>query len=282
MTMTPLVTTQWLFDNLGVNDLTIIDATWFMPGVARDPKAEFVAAHIPGAVFFPIDGICDHASPLPHMLSAPADFAVAARRLGVNPASHVVVYDAQGLIAAARVWWNFRAMGHTRVSVLDGGLGKWTAEGRPIETGWNEPVHGEFKSRPRADLVADLEAVDRALSTGKAQIIDARPAGRFAGTEPEPRISLRSGHMPGALNLPWQGLLSGEGTLLAPDALETAFRVAGVDLNAPIITSCGSGITASGLALALATLGRDDIAVYDGSWTEWGGRADTEVVSGQS
>ena len=187
-----------------------------------------------------------------------------------------------GLIAAARVWWNFRAMGHTRVSVLDGGLGKWTAEGRPIETGWNEPVHGEFKSRSRSELVVDLEAVDRALTTGSAQIVDARPAGRFAGTEPEPRIGLRSGHMPGALNLPWQGLLSGEGTLLAPDALETAFRVAGVDLNAPIITGCGSGITASGLALALATLGRDDVAVYDGSWTEWGGRADTEVVSGQS
>ncbi len=282
MTMTPLVTTQWLFDNLGNADLTIIDATWFMPGVARDAKAEFVAAHIPGAVFFPIDGICDHASPLPHMLSAPADFAVAARRLGVNPASHVVIYDAQGLIAAARVWWNFRVMGHTFVSVLDGGLAKWTAEARPIEIGWNEVVHGEFKSRPRADLIVNLEAVNTALTTGSAQIIDARPAARFAGTEPEPRISLRSGHMPGALNLPWQSLLSADGTLVTAGALETIFRAAGVNLNAPIITSCGSGITASGLALALASLGRDDVAVYDGSWTEWGGRADTAVVTGKS
>lgn len=276
----PLVSTDWLAARLEDADIAVLDATWFMPGAGRDAAAEYAARHIASAVFFDIDKIADHASALPHMLADPADFAVAARRLGVNATSVVVVYDARGLFSAPRVWWNFRAMGHERIVVLDGGLPKWLAEGRPIESGWREPVHGDFKAHAGAELVRDLEAVRRALAASSGQLLDARPADRFLGQAPEPRAGLRSGHMPGAFNLPWSRLVSGDGTLLPRDALRAAFEAAGVDLTAPIVTTCGSGISASLLTLALARLGRDDAAVYDGSWCEWGGRAETQVVTG--
>ncbi|MGI8839640.1 MAG: 3-mercaptopyruvate sulfurtransferase [Caulobacteraceae bacterium] len=278
----PLVSTDWLAAHLDDADVVILDATWFMPDAPRDAAAEFAERHIPGAVFFDIDRVADRASPLPHMLADPADFSVAARRLGVNPDSTVVAYDPLRLFSAPRVWWNFRAMGHARSVVLDGGLAKWLAEGRPVESGWREPVHGQFKARANPVLVRDLEAVRAALAAGSEQILDARPADRFSGQAPEPRPSLRSGHMPGALNLPWSCLVRPDGTLLPADELRAAFDAAGVDLTAPIVTSCGSGISASLLTLALARLGRDDVAVYDGSWSEWGARSDTPVVTGDA
>ena len=278
--MDPLVSTNWLADRLTDDDLVVIDATWFMPGTPRDARAEYVAGHIPGAVFFGIDEISDHANPLPHMLAEPKDFAVAARRLGVSGGSTVVVYDAHGLFSAPRVWWNFRAMGHGRAFVLDGGLPRWIAEGRPVETGWREAPHGDFKAHPDETLVRDLEAVRAVLSDRSAQIVDARAAARFSGATPEPRAGLRSGHMPGARNVPWETLVGAEGSLIAEAAIREAFEKAGVDLASPIVTTCGSGVSASLLALALARLGRADVAVYDGSWSEWGARTDTPVATG--
>ena len=278
--MDPLVSSDWLADRLGRAGLVVVDATWFMPDDPRAAKAEYVARHIPGAVYFGIDDICDHANPLPHMLSPAADFAVAARRLGISAETTVVIYDAVGLFSAPRVWWNFRVMGHDEVCVLDGGLPHWIEQGRPVETGWPEPPpHGDFKARPRPDLVRDLEAVRQSIAWDAAQIVDARPAARFSGQTPEPRAGLRAGHMPGAHSLP-SSLLAEDGRLKSPADLAAAFEAAGVDLRAPIIATCGSGVSAASVALALARLGRPDVAVYDGSWTEWGARADTVVVTG--
>jgi thiosulfate/3-mercaptopyruvate sulfurtransferase len=276
----PTLSTQWLSTHLDEPDLVIIDATWFMPGAARDARAEHAERHIPGAVFFDIDEISDHSSPLPHMLPEPADFAVHARRLGVEPASRVVVYDAQGLFSAPRVWWSFRAMGHANTFVLDGGLPKWIAEAHPLEAGWPLRPHGEFKAHPDPDLVRDLLQVRLALAGGTEQLLDARPAARFTGETAEPRPALRSGHMPGARNLPASSVVTPQGTLTDAATLETLFAQAGVDLDRPIITTCGSGVSAATLSLALARLGRLNTPVYDGSWTEWGGRRDTPVVTG--
>jgi thiosulfate/3-mercaptopyruvate sulfurtransferase len=276
----PLVTTKWLAERLGSADVAILDASWFMPGAARDARAEYAAGHIPGAVFFDIDEISDRASALPHMLPAAQAFAAAARRLGVGGESTVVVYDSQGVFSAPRVWWTFRAMGLDAVFVLDGGAPLWRAQGRSLETGWRTPPRGDFKARPRAALVRDLEAVRGALSTGAEQLVDARPSARFTGEAPEPRPGLRGGHMPGAVNVPWSEVVAEDGRLREPAALRGAFERAGVDLTAPIVATCGSGISASVLALALARLGREDVAVYDGSWSEWGATADTPVATG--
>jgi thiosulfate/3-mercaptopyruvate sulfurtransferase len=274
-----MVATDWLAERLGEPGLVIIDATWFMPGEPRDARAEHAERHIPGAVFFDIDEVSDHSSDLPHMLPAPADFATHARRLGVDPDSRVVVYDAHGLFSAPRVWWTFRAMGHQAVFVLDGGLPKWIAEGRPLEQGWPQNPHGTFKARPDAALVRDFDGVRAALRSDAAQVLDARAAARFRGDAPEPRAGLRAGHMPGAVNLPWTDIVA-DGRLLDAEALRARFAAAGVDLERPIVTSCGSGVTASTLALALARLGRSDVAVYDASWVEWGARADAPVAVG--
>ncbi len=276
----PLVTTDWLIAHLDDPDLVVIDASWHMPAENRDPRADFVAGHIPGAVFFDIDQIADHASDLPHMLPSPQDFATAVRRLGVQPDSRIVVYDSVGIFSAPRVWWSFRAMGHDSVAVLDGGLPKWVAEAHPVETGWPEPPHGEFKAHLRPDLIRNLAEMRRLVAEGGFQVIDARAANRFRGEVPEPRAGLRAGHMPGAKNAPWSGMVTAEGTLALPATLYAAFEAAGVDLAEPIVTTCGSGISASLLALALAQLGREDVAVYDGSWTEWGAAADTPVATG--
>jgi thiosulfate/3-mercaptopyruvate sulfurtransferase len=276
----PLVSTDWLAEHLGDAGLVVLDGSWHMPTDGRDAKSEYGAAHIPGAVFFDIDGVSDHGNPLPHMLPTPQDFGTAVRRLGVQASSKVVVYDTVGVFSAPRVWWSFRAMGHAQAFVLDGGLKKWVAEGHPVEAGWPHPEHGEFKAHAAPGLFADLEAVRAALASGEAQLVDARSAVRFRGEAPEPREGIRAGHMPGALNVPWSGVLSGDGTLAAPAQLMAAFEGAGVDPAEAIITTCGSGISAAILALALARLGREDVAVYDGSWSEWGARSDTPVATG--
>jgi thiosulfate/3-mercaptopyruvate sulfurtransferase len=273
----PLVSTEWLAKELGAPDLRVLDGTWHMPQLKRDPRAEFAQAHIPGAAFFDIDAIADHSTSLPHMLPAAAAFAAAVGALGIGSGDRVVVYDVRGVISAARVWWTFRAFGHDAVAVLDGGFRKWRAEGRPVESG--APAHAArtFKATPRPELVRDLAAMRANVTTRAAQVLDARSAGRFAGTEPEPRAGLRGGHIPGSLNLPYESLYREDGTLKAPGELTAALRGAGVDLDRPVVTTCGSGVTASVLALALYLAGRRDVAVYDGSWSEWGGRPDTPV-----
>jgi thiosulfate/3-mercaptopyruvate sulfurtransferase len=276
----PLVSTAWLAERLGSNEIAIVDATWFMPGDGKLGRDAYLAGHIPGAVHFDIDEIADHAIDLPHMLPSDAAFAEAAGALGLRRDLTAIVYDAQGIFSAPRVWWTLRTMGFPEVFVLDGGLKAWKAEGRPLETTLPRPAPTTIEPAFDPSLVRDLESVRSALDGKGVQVIDARPAARFRGETAEPRAGLRSGHMPGALNVPFGGLLNPDGTMKAGDELRAAFQAAGVDLDKPTITTCGSGVSAAILALALARLGRDDVAVYDGSWTEWGGRADTPVVTG--
>jgi thiosulfate/3-mercaptopyruvate sulfurtransferase len=276
----PLVSTAWLADHLGAPDVRLIDASWYFPQEDKDPLEQFRLAHIPGAVFFDIDEISDDSSGLPHMLPSPVKFASRVRKLGLGDGSRMVIYDQLGLRSAARVWWTFRAMGHEDVVVLDGGLPKWIAEGRPITDGPPQPRERHFTVRYSNDLVRDIGQVKRALASGKEQLVDARPAGRFTGETPEPREGLRGGHMPGAFNVPASEILAPDGTVKSAEQLKAIFEKSGVDLNRPIITTCGSGITAAMLSLALARIGKDRVPVYDGSWTEWGGRQDTDVVTG--
>jgi thiosulfate/3-mercaptopyruvate sulfurtransferase len=260
----------------------VVDGTWHMPHLQRDASTEFAAAHIPGAVFFDIDAIADHATALPHMLPSAAELAQAVGALGIGDGDRVIVYDVRGVVSAARVWWTFRAFGHDDVAVLDGGLRKWTAEGRPIEAGVPLPAPRRFTPRPRPALVRDLAQMRANLAAPREQVLDARSAGRYAGTEAEPRAGLRGGHIPGSRSLPYDRLYRPDGTLLPPDELERAFKAAGVDLGAPVVTTCGSGVTASVLALALDRVGHRAVAVYDGSWTEWGGRDDTPIATGEA
>lgn len=276
----PLVSTEWLHERLGAPDIKVIDATWFLPGTDRDPKAEYRLAHIPGAVFFDVDEIADTTSDLPHMLPPPEKFASRVKKLGLGDGSTMVVYDAQGVFSSPRVWWTFRAMGHERTFVLDGGLPKWIAEGRPIEDIPPSPQERHFTPRFTADLVRDIDQMRRTLDGGLAQVVDARPAGRFTGEAPEPRAGLRGGHMPGAHNVPSSTLIAPDGTMKSAEQLKAVFAEAGVDIDKPVVATCGSGMTASIVALALARLGRPRTAVYDGAWTEWGGREDTPVVTG--
>ncbi len=280
ITKDPLVSTQWLAEHLSAPDVRVIDATWFMPGVERDARAEYAQCHIPGAVFFDIDEISDTASDLPHMAPSPEKFSSRVRKMGLGDGNRIVVYDSHGVFSAARVWWTFRLMGHEDVVVLDGGLRKWLAEGRPVDDIPSPPRERHFTARYNADLIRTASQVKRDLESGKEQLLDARPAGRFTGEVPEPRAGLRSGHMPGSHNLPSSLLTAADGTLLPADQLEAIFAASGVDITKPIVTTCGSGITASLLALALARLGRWRTPVYDGSWAEWGGLDDMPVVTG--
>ena len=277
----PLVSTEWLATRLKSAEVRIVDATWFMPGEGRLGSEAYSRAHIPGAVRFDIDAIADRDTDLPHMLPAADVFAKAAGGLGLRRDLITVIYDAQGIFSAPRVWWTLRTMGFPEVFVLDGGLLKWRAEARPLETDLPPPPE-QTTPEPAFDpsLVRDLEAMRGVLAQRDAQIVDARSGPRFRGEVPEPRAGLRSGHMPGAFNVPWNDLLNPDGTMKSAGRLRDAFEAAGVDLDQPIVTTCGSGISASLLALALARLGREDVAVYDGSWTEWGAQADTPIVMG--
>lgn len=274
----PLVSTEWLAQRLGDPTVRVVDATLPLVGQAGHGRDNYLAGHIPGAVFFDINAIADLTTDLPHMLPTAPAFAEAAGALGLRRDATLVVYDAHGIYSAPRVWWTLRAMGYGRVFVLDGGLRMWRAEGRPLETDARPPSPVLVAPSADPNLVKDLDAVTAILADGSAQVVDARSAGRFRGEAPEPRATLRSGHMPGALNLPFDQVVNADGTLKSVDELKAAF--AQVDLDRPIVTTCGSGVTASILALALARLGRFDVAVYDGSWTEWGGRPDTAVVTG--
>lgn len=280
MVADPLVSTAWLADNLSAPDIKVVDASWYFPHEERDAEAEYRVAHIPGAVFFDIDEIADQSSDLPHMLPDAVKFSARTRKLGLGDGSRIVVYDQLGLRSAARVWWTFRVMGHNEVFVLDGGLPKWIAEGRPVEDLPPPPQDRHFSARFDSGLVRSLEQMRKTVDTGAAQIIDARPGARFTGEAPEPRAGLRGGHMPGAFSVPSSALLAPDGTVLPAERLETLFKDVGVDLDRPIVTSCGSGITAAMLALALARLGRWRTPVYDGSWAEWGAKADTPIVTG--
>jgi len=275
--MDALVTTRWLAERLGRRDVRVVDGTWHMPQLRRDARAEFAGAHIPGAVFFDIDEIADTASPLPHMLPSARVFAARVGALGIGTRDRVVVYDTRGVVSAARVWWTFRAFGHDAVAVLDGGLPKWRAERRAVESGAPTPRPRTFAARRRAGLVRTLAQMRKNLTTRREQALDARSHGRFVGTEPEPRPGLRPGHVPGSLNLPYDQLFRPDGTLQPVDELRAAFAKAGIDPARPVATTCGSGVTASVLALGLHLVGAPRVAVYDGSWTEWGGRADTPV-----
>lgn len=280
-----LVSTAWLAARAGpaapAPGIRVIDASWHMPALRRDARAEFAEARIPGAVFFDIDDIADAANPLPHMLPDAETFAEKAGALGVAADSHVVCYDATGVGSAARAWWMFRAFGHERVSVLDGGLPKWRAEGRPVESGAARPAPASYPVPPAPQLVRSRGEVRAASESGAERILDARTRGRFAGTEPEPRPGLRGGRIPGSRNLPFLELYDADTrTMKGADALAALFRGAGIDSDRPVITSCGSGVTACNLALGLHLIGHDRVAVYDGSWTDWGGRADTPVETG--
>jgi thiosulfate/3-mercaptopyruvate sulfurtransferase len=276
-----LVSTEWLARHLQAPDLRVVDATWHMPGQGRNARAEYEARHIPGAVFFDIDEIADEASKLPHMLPSPEKFSARMRKLGLGDGNRIVVYDAHGMMSAARVWWSFRVMGHKDVAVLDGGLPKWLAEGRPVEDTPPPPRERHFSARLNHTLVKDKSAVARNLKNRRFQLLDARSAGRFQGTEAEPWPGRRSGHVPGSRNLPYTELLDPtHKTFLPADALAAKFETAGVDLKKPVVTSCGSGVTAAILALGLHLIGHEDVAVYDGSWAEWGLPGDTPVETG--
>jgi thiosulfate/3-mercaptopyruvate sulfurtransferase len=275
-----LVSTDWLAAHLKDPDLRVIDASWYLPDAKRDAKAEYAAAHIPGARFFDIDEITDQRSNLPHMAPPPEKFISRLRAMGIGDGHQVVIYDGSGLFSAARVWWTFRLMGKTDVAVLDGGFPKWQAEGREIED-MPPVVRDRHMTVSRQNqLVKDVTQVAHAAKLAEAEIIDARSAARFKGEAPEPRPGLRSGHIPGSKNVPFSTVLNSDGTMKTPDALRATFEAAGVSLTKPAITTCGSGVTAAVLSLALERIGHRNHALYDGSWAEWGMYEDLAVEKG--
>lgn len=275
-----LVSTDWLGHHLTDPNVIVLDASYYLANHKRDAQAEFLAGHIPGAQRFDIDAVSDNSNPLPHMLPAPEQFAAQVGALGVGDGTTIVLYDGIGLYGAARVWWTFRAFGSENVRVLDGGMPKWKAESRPLETGPAKTrAQKTFTPKFNRNLVASIDDVQKVLLDKTAQVVDARAADRFRGEAPEPRPGMRGGHMPGSFNVPF-GLVLENGQLAPPDKIAAAFKDAGVDLENPVVTSCGSGVTASILTFAIDALGKQPGKVYDGSWSEWGGRPDTPIVKG--
>ena len=272
-----LVSTSWLAEHLDAPDIRVVDATYTLPTLNRNPRAEYGEAHIPGAVFFDIDDVADETSDLPHMVPDAAKFSSRVRKLGLGDGVRIVVYDNNRFSASARVWWMFRMFGHDDVVVLDGGLGKWRADGHPVDDHPVTPTERHFTARQNNLLFRDLDQIRAHVVDPTEQLVDARSAGRFRGEEAEPRPGQRAGHIPHSLNVPHNDLVAPDGTFLPIETLRQRFAEAGVDPRRPIATTCGSGVTACTLALALYQLGVPDAAVYDGSWTEWGGRSDTPI-----
>jgi thiosulfate/3-mercaptopyruvate sulfurtransferase len=277
-----LVSTGWLADHLTAPDVAVLDASWHLPNSGRSGKAEFLSAHIPGALFFDIDEIADTSSLYPHMLPSPEKFSSRMRKMGIGDGKRIIIYDTLGLYSAARAWWMFRVFGKDDVAILDGGFPKWKMEGRPIEDGEPPPrQERHFTARYQAMLVKDRDDVLRAVRSGKEQLVDARSAGRYAGSEPEPRQGVRSGHIPGARSLPYSDLVNRDGTLKPASEIDQAFAKAGIDTDQPVIAYCGSGVTAAVLSFGLAVAGHHGHAVYDGSWSEWGSDGDLPIETGR-
>jgi thiosulfate/3-mercaptopyruvate sulfurtransferase len=276
-----IVDTAWLADHLNTPGLIVLDGSWHLPTANRNPKVDYLDEHIPGAVFFDIDDLIDEKSHLPHMLPSSIKFSSRMKKMGIGDGMRIIVYDTHGLYSAARVWWTFRAMGHEDVAVLDGGLKKWKAEGRELEDG--PPIkrfERHFTPLQNAGLIRDMADIKDIVAKKNCQLVDARPAGRFEARDPEPRPALRSGHIPGSRNVPYTDVINDDGTLKSRDELLAIFTAAGIDPKMPVVTTCGSGVTASILSLALAVIGQTNAAVYDGSWTEWGAQDGPEIVTG--